>query len=142
MMEDLCADAQCLGKIMSGHWLDHEFLNIHIVIGVLTAVEYVHHRYRHRQRRAVRQLRNMLIKRLPERLGCRLGGRQRHRQYRISTKLGFVVSAISLNHPLVNGLLITRITAEQQATNRAVHMPNCSKDAFTEISLGVSVSQL
>ena len=63
VMENLGAHAQRLGKITRRDGLNHELLNIHIVIGVLSPVQDIHHRHGQRQSRAARELCNVLIKR-------------------------------------------------------------------------------
>ena len=64
MMKNLGAHAQRLSEAPCRHGLNHELLNIHIVIGVLSPVQNIHHRHGQRQSRAARELGNMLIKRL------------------------------------------------------------------------------
>src|SRR5690606_12223254 len=45
-VENFRAATDCLGSGRGTHRLDHEFLDIDVVVGVLAAVDDVHHRHR------------------------------------------------------------------------------------------------
>ena len=64
VMKNFGAHPQCLGEAPCRHGLNHELLNIHIVIGVLPPVKDIHHGYRQRHSGTSRELGNVLIKRL------------------------------------------------------------------------------
>ena len=53
---NLDAGAQAFGEAVEPPGLDHEFLEIDIVVGVLAAVEDVHHRHRQRACRRPAQI--------------------------------------------------------------------------------------
>ena len=45
-MESLCPHPQRLRKILGANRHNHKFLKIHIVVGMLSAVDNIHHRNR------------------------------------------------------------------------------------------------
>ncbi len=113
--------------------LDHEFLDVDVVIGVLTTVDDVHHRQRHREfaRRAV-QFSNVLIQRHAFRCGCSFGVGQRNRQNRVSAEVGFVFGAVQVDHDFIDVRLIFCIFTQNSFSDRAVYCGYRFGDAFAQ----------
>ncbi len=83
-VEHFCTAAKSLGKGCSSHWLDHEFLDVDVVVGVFAAVNDVHHRQGHRKLPcgAVKYS-NVLIQRNASLGGRGLGGCEGYSQHRV-----------------------------------------------------------
>ncbi len=101
-MKDFRAHTQGFRKARCRYRLDHELLNVHVIISMLTAIEDIHHGHWQRHRTATRELSDVLIKRFFGRQGGRFGRREGNREDSVRTKFCFVVRAICLNHPTIN----------------------------------------
>ena len=141
-MKNLGAGAQALGKCRRTDRLDHELLNIHVVVGMFPAVEDIHHRHRHGQLGAAIDLRDVLVKGNPPGQGCRFGGRQGHGQNRIGAKFRLVVRAVGRDHRVIELTLGCCIIAQQQVADCAVDVPDRGQYAFTEVAGAVAIAQL
>ena len=93
-MKNFRAASQRFGETAESYRLYHEFLDIDIVVGVLTAVENIHHGHRHAHLRFACQGVDMLKQRLLLANRSRLTSRERHRQGCVGTQATFVLCAI------------------------------------------------
>ncbi len=88
VVKDFGTAAQGFGKAGCADRLDHELLDVDVVVGMFTAIDDVHHRYRQRELgRGAIELGNMSIERGAERFGGGLGGGQRDGEYGIGAEL-------------------------------------------------------
>ena len=115
MVENLHARAQRFAEGARDGRQDHELLDAEVIVGVLAAVEDIHHRCGERNaavgsgRRASEEalviggLEEVMERRL---LRLRGGSAEGHRyaQDRVRAELGFVFGAVELEHDLVDGL--------------------------------------
>ena len=138
-MEDLCAHPQRLAEVRRAPRLDHEFLEIHVVVGVLAAVEDVHHRYGQRVGRGAAQV---AIQRQSRPGGRGLGHRRGHRQERVGAQLAFVGRAVQLDHAAVDFFLEPRVDAGQRRSDDLVDVLHRLEDALAEVAPLVAVAQL
>src|SRR5690554_6073479 len=142
-VEDFRADTQSLCKALHSNRLNHELLDVHVVIRVLTTVQDVHHRYRHGEfaGRAV-DISNVRIQRLLQRNSSRLGRCKGDGQNGVGAQVGLVLGAVQIQHNLVQTTLIRRIFTDQCITNLAVYRINRFQDALTQITGSITITQL
>src|SRR5690606_34933216 len=135
VMEDLGAHAQCVGKGLGAYRLNHEFLDVDVVVGVFAAVDDVHHRHRHGvDARGAVQIGDVHIQRHALGLGGSLGGSQGDGQDGVGAELGFVLGTVEVDHRAVEGLLVQRAFAQQQVTDRAVDVGHGLQNAFAQVT--------
>src|SRR5690606_5583512 len=99
VVEDLGAHAQGIGEGLGAHRLDHEFLDVDVVVGMLAAVDDVHHRHRHGvDAGGAVQVGDVGIQGHALGLGGGLGGGQGHGQDGVGAQLGLVLGTVQLDH--------------------------------------------
>ena len=113
VMEDLGTHAQGVGEVLGADRLNHELLDIDVVIGMLTAVDDVHHRYRHGvDARGAIQIGDVRVQRHALGLGGSLGRGQGHGEDGVGAQLGLVLGTVQLDHGAVQGFLVGRVLAQ------------------------------
>src|SRR5690606_17740027 len=143
VMEDLGAHAQGIGKGLGADGLDHEFLDVDVVVGVLTAVDDVHHRHRHAVLAGgAVEVGNVRVQRHALGLGGGLGGGQGYSEDRVGAQLGLVLGTVQFDHRAVQACLVQRITAGQQFTDRAVDVGHGLEHTLAHVAALVTVTQL
>ncbi len=143
MVEDLGAHAQRVGEGLGADRLDHEFLDVDIIVGVLAAIDDVHHRHRHRiLAGGAIQVGDVRIQRYALGLCSCLGGCQGHGEDGIGAQLGLVLGTVQLDHRLVQRLLVDRVLAQQQVTDRTVDVGYGVQHALAQVTTLVAVAQL
>ncbi len=141
-MEDLGTHAQRVGEGLGSDRLDHELLDVDVVVCVFAAVDDVHHRHRHRiLARGAIEVGDVRIQRHALGLGSGLGSRQGHGEDRVGAELGLVLSTVELDHRVVQGLLIGRILAQQQIANRPVDVAHGLQHALAQVAALVAIAQ-
>ncbi len=144
-MERLGAGPQGLGKRGHAHRHDHEFLEVHVRVGMRTAVEDVHHR--HRQGGAVfprvggHERGEVLVQRLAGRGGRRVGQGHRHAQDGVGAQAAEVRRAVQRDELGVDRALVGGL-ADQGLGDLAVHMGHRLLDALAQVAALVAVAQL
>src|SRR5690554_4495583 len=142
-VEDLGAYTQSLCKALHSNRLNHELLDVHDVIRVLTTVQDVHHRYRHGEfAGSAVDISNVRIQRLLQRNSSRLGRCKGDCQNSVGAQVGLVLGAVQIQHNLVQTTLIRRIFTDQCITNLAVYRINRFQDALTQITRSITITQL
>src|SRR5690606_18798025 len=95
-----------------------ELLNVDVVIGVLAAVNDVHHRYWHRvNARSAVQVGNVCVQRHALGLSGSLGRSQGYGEDGVGTQSGFVLGTVEGNHRQVESLLVSGILTQQQVAD-------------------------
>ena len=133
--------AQRLGEGRRRHRQDHELLDVDIVVGVLAAVDDIHHRYRHGQCIAAVDLGDVPVQGQALGLGRCPGRRQGGRKNGIGAEFGLVVCAVGIDHELVQAALVGGIPGEQQIPYRTIDVGHCLQDALAQVAPGVAVAQ-
>src|SRR5690606_5302416 len=142
MMEDLGAHAQRISECLGAYRLDHELLDIDVIVGVLTTVDDIHHRHRHAVLAGCAvQIGNVCIQRHALGLGSGLGSGQGDRENGVGAQLGFVLGTIQLNHGAIQTGLIQRITADQQFTDGTIDIGNGFQYALAQVAALVAIAQ-
>ena len=119
-----------------GH--DHEFLEVDRVVGVLAAVDDVHHRHR---QHVGRYPADVGIERQPTRIRRRLGDRQADAEDGVGAEVALVVAAVERDHRQVDLALVFGVEAEQRIGKRAVDRVHGLEHALAEIARLVAVAQ-
>ena len=138
-MEHLGAAAQGLPEGGSGDGHDHELLDLHVVGGVGTAVEDVHHG--HGQLLGVHAA-DVVIQAGAQALGSGLGAGQRGAQNGVGTQAALVGSAVQIDEHLVDGHLIQHVGADEGLGDLGVHVLHGGLNALAVITALVAVTQL
>ncbi|MNE33035.1 hypothetical protein D3C80_1266770 [compost metagenome] len=142
-MEDLGAHAQGVGEVLGANRLHHELLDVDVVIGVLAAVDDVHHRHRHGVlARSAVQFGDVGVQRNALGLGSGLGGGQGHGEDGVGTQLAFVLGTVQLDHRAVEGFLVGSILAQQQVADRAIDVGHGFQHALAQVTALVAITQL
>ena len=124
------------------NWLNHEFLNINVVVCVLTTVDDVHHWYRHGVfARGAVQFSDVLEQRHTFSSRSCFGVRQGNRQDCVRTEVRFVFSTVQIDHDLVDASLIFGIFANDSLSNRTVYSANRFQYAFAHETGFVAITQ-
>src|SRR5690606_16527558 len=123
--------------------LDHEFLDVDVVVGVLAAVDDVHHRHRHAVLTGgAVQVGDVRVQRHTLGLGSGLGGSQGDSQDGVGAQLGLVVGTVQLDHGAVQGSLVQRVATNQQLTDGAIDVGDGLEHALAQVTALVAVAQL
>ena len=127
---------------LSANRLNHEFLDVDVVVSVLTTVDDVHHRNRHGVfARSAVQLSDVLVQRLTFRSSGSFGVSQRDGQDSVRTEVRFVFSTVQVDHDFVDASLIFGIFAQDCLSDRAVYRSNSFQYAFTHETGLVAIAQ-
>ena len=109
-MENFRTTANGFRKVSRANGQNHKFLDIDIIVGMLTAIDDIHHRHGHAVAPgAAIQLRKVFIQGQALGLGCGLGEGQRHSQNRVGAELGFIFSTVQVKHLAVQGPLVFHV---------------------------------
>ena len=142
VMENFRTDTNGFFQGFRANRLNHEFLNVDVVVSVLAAVDDVHHRQWHREFAwGAVQLSDVLIQRHTFRSCSRFSRCQGNRQNGVSAELGFVLSTVQVDHDLVDVSLVFGIFAQYCLSDRAVYCSNGFQYAFTQETRLVTVTQ-
>ncbi len=137
-MEHFGAHAHRLGDAARADGHDHEFLNVDRVIGMLAAVDDVHHRHRQQPRRGAADI---AVERLAAGIGGGLGDGQRDAQNGIGAQTGLVGCAVQLDQRAVDGHLLGRVRTHQRLGDLAVDGGHRVEHALAQIARLVAVAQ-
>ena len=141
-MEHFRTHAYCFFQGRRANRLNHEFLDVDVVVSVLTTVDDVHHRNRHGVfTRSTVQFSDVCIQRQAFSSSCCFGVRQGHSQDGVCTEVGFVFSTVQIDHDLVDASLIFSIFTQQSLSNWAVNSCNSFQYAFTHETGFVAIAQ-
>ena len=141
-MEYFRTHAQRFSEVLGANRLNHELLNINVVISVLAAVDDVHHWYRHGiLASSTVQFSNVLVQ--WDALGSSgsLGSSQRDSQNSVGTELGLVFSAVQVDHQGVQATLVSSVETDQGFTDRTIDVGNGLQNAFAHVTGLVAVTK-
>ena len=122
----------------SGNRHNHEFLNVNRVVGMLAAVNDVHHRNRQSAGHGAAQI---TIQRETGFFGLSLGNGERNGQDGVSAELAFVFGAVEFNHGSVDFNLIFGVQTGQSVVDGVVDVGNGFFNAFAAETLFVAVTE-
>ncbi len=137
-VEGLGPVAKRLGEARRADRHDHELLEVHAVVGVLAAVEDVHHRHREPHRSGPAQVGIERKFGGPRR---RPGDRHRHAQDRIGPELALCGRAVQVDHQAVDFGLTCRVQPEQLGRNRLIDVGDRLEHSLAAVPLLVAVAE-
>ncbi len=138
-VEDLRAPAHRLAQRVGAVGDDHEFLEVDRVVGMLAAVDDVHHRHRQHVRLNAA---DVAIERQAAALGRRLGDREADAEDRVGAEARLVLGAVELDHRGVDLGLLFRLEVDDGVGDLAVHGLHSLQDALAQITAVVPVALL
>ncbi len=142
VVENFSAHAQCIGEVLGANRLNHELLNVDVVVGVLTTVDDVHHRHRHGvDAGGAVQVGDVRVQRHALGLCSSLGSSQGNSQDGVGAQSSLVLGAVQLDHRAVQLGLSGRITANQQLADGAIDIGNSLEHALAQITALVAITQ-
>ncbi len=141
-MENFRTGTQRFGEGLGGDRLNHEFLNVDVVVGVLTAVQDVHHGNRHGVLTGgAVDFSNVLVQGDALVDGSGFGSGQGHGQDGVGAKLGLVLGAVGIDHDFVQRALIGGVFTHQQTFDGVVDVAHGLQYALAQVAGLVAVAQ-
>jgi hypothetical protein len=138
-MKDLDSHPKAFGEAVSPDRHDHEFLRVHVVRGVRSAVQDVHHGHGqhpgHRPAKIAVERQAAVLRRRP----CH---RHRNTQDSIGAELAFVRRTVGIHHLRVDLDLVGRGAAFQPGAEDLVHVANRFGHALSAVPLRVPIPEL
>ena len=139
VMKHFAAAAKCVAELFKAQRHDHEFLHVDGVIGVLAAVDDVHHR--RGQQAGIRAADVAVQRHLAVPCG-RMGRGERDAEDRVRAEILLVRRAVQLQHPLVDRDLVHRIQAHELVGNLVVDIGDGGLHALAKKVRFVAVAEL
>ena len=137
-VEHLGAAAQGFAESGSADRHDHEFLDVQAVVGVLAAVDDVHHRHRHLHRAHAAEV---AVERQAGFLGSRLGDGHRDGQDGVGAEARLVVGTVEIDHGLIDERLLLGVEADDGFGNLGIDVLDRLQHALAEKAAGIAVAQ-
>ncbi len=137
-VEHLSAPAHGFGQRRRADRHDHEFLEIDRVVGMLAAVDDVHHRHRQDMRRNTADI---AVERHAARIGSGLGNGETGAENGVGAKAALVFSAVQFDHRKIDLALVFGIHADDDFGDVGIDGRNRLGHAFAEIARLIAVAQ-
>ena len=112
---------------------------VHAVVGVLSAVDDVHHRH---GKDVAAHAAEVLVEGQVEHVGAGLGAGEGDGEHGVGAELALVVRAVELDEELVDLALLAGIHADEFGTDDVAHVGDGLLHALAEVARRVSVAQL
>jgi hypothetical protein len=138
MVEHFHTAPQGVAEALEAQRHDHEFLHVHRVVRVLSAVDDVHHRRGQQTGAASAQV---AVQRLVGELGSRFGDGQRDAQDRVGTQILLVRRAVQFDHPQIDADLVQAVHALQFTGDGRIDVMHGLLDAFAQENALFTVTQ-
>src|SRR5690606_18811270 len=127
VVEHFGAHSQGFPEARRPHRHDHELLNIHVVVGMGSAVEDVHHGYR---KLGGSRTADVAVEGHAQGVGGGMGHCQRYTQDCVGAELALVGCAVQLDHELIDADLIRGIPADDLRGDDLFHILHRLEHAF------------
>ena len=138
-MEDLGADPEGVRKSIGGNRSDHELLEVDRVVGVLAAVEDIHHRDR---QRGGAESADVAIEGHAEGFGGGVCHGHRDTEDGVCTEVRFVLGAIESEQQVVDLALVGSRLTHQLHGDRIVDVRNGLRHSLATPLLRITIAQL
>ena len=138
-VEDFRTGAQGFVEAVEAGGHDHEFLDVHAVVGVFTAVDDVHHRYGQGVTGGVVQ---HGVERFFQASGLGMGEGEGDAEDGVCAEVLFEVVAVEVKHDFVEGGEVVNGFAFERRAEFFVDVGDGFGDAFAEVTAFVAVAQL
>jgi hypothetical protein len=136
-VEDFGATPDCFGQRLGANRHDHELLEVDLIVGMLTAVDDVHHRHRQQLRGNAADI---AVERQSARVGRRLRGSEADAQDRIGAEPAFVLRSVERDQGRVDFRLVLRFHADDRAGDVAAHGLDRLRHALAHVAGLVAVA--
>ena len=137
--EDFGTHPNRIRQRRGGDRLDHEFLNVDGIIGVLAAVQNVHHRHRQRARIGTADIAEQRHAQIVRR---RLGDREGDAEDGVGTQARLVRRAVQIDHDIVDLHLLGRVHPADGVENLALDIAHGLQHALAAVAGLIAVAQL
>ena len=137
-VEGLGPIAERLGEVRRADGHDHEFLKIDAVVGVLAAVENVHHRHRQPHRPGPAQIG---VERQVGRHRRRPGNRHRNAKDGVGPQLALGGRAVQVDHQAVDLGLLRRVETQELRGDGPVDVGHGLEHALAAVAFLVAVAE-
>ncbi len=137
-MEHLDAAPQRIAEPVEPQRHDHEFLDIHRIVGMLAAIDDVHHRGRQHAGIAATQI---SVQGLAGEIRGGFGDGQGHAQDGVGAQVLLVRRAVHLDHFAVQADLVQRVQSLEFRRDLPVHVFNRKDDSLAQEAFFVSIPQ-
>ncbi|AAQ61119.1 probable phosphopyruvate hydratase [Chromobacterium violaceum ATCC 12472] len=138
VVEDLGAHAQRFAEGLRAHRDDHEFLDVQGIVGVLAAVDHVHHRHRQGHRASAAQV---AVQRQAGVFGGGAGHGHGDRQHGVGAQAGLGLGAVEFDQGLVDEGLVGGVQADDGFANLGIDVVNGLQHALAQVAALVAVAQ-
>jgi len=138
-VERLGGRAQSLPETRRAHRHDHELLDVHIVVGMLPAVEDVHHGNRNVPGHDPAEV---PVKRDFKNRRRRLGASHRHAQDGVRAQFPLVGRPVETDHGKIDVPLAQAIHPDDLGGDFVKHVVNGLRDALSQVPFFVAVPKL
>ena len=139
MMEDLGGHAEPLPERLGAHRHDHEFLDVHVVVGVLAAVEDIGHRHRDVVGDDAAEV---PVQGQLHRLRGRLGAGERHAEDRVCAEGALVFRSVQGDHRVVDLPLVEAVHADDFRGDLVEDVADGLQNPLAEVPFLVPVPEL
>ncbi|CUH53066.1 hypothetical protein SHM7688_02518 [Shimia marina] len=136
-MEDFGAHADGFANVRCAHRHDHEFLDVDRVVGMLAAVDDVHHWHRQNARGGAAHIAEQRLRGV---ICGGFGSGEGHAEDGICTQTAFVFCAVQFDHGAVNGDLLGHIHAHERFGDFAIHGVDSLKHTFAQVAGCVAIA--
>ena len=139
IVEDLGGHAESLPERVGAHRHDHEFLDVHVVVGVLAAVEDVGHRHGDVMGDDAA---DVPVKGKLHRLRGRLGAGERDAEDRVGAEGALVFRSVQGDHRVVDLPLVEAVHADDFRSDLIEDVADGLENPLAEVPFLVPVPQL
>ena len=129
-MENLGSGTQGVREVVEAKRHHHELLYIHRIVGMLTAVDDIHHGCRQNVSTRAAQI---AVEWLVRKHSRRLGGCQRNAQHGIGAQVLFVGGSIKITKHGIDTALIASIGPNERVSNFRVDVIDGMEDTFAHV---------
>lgn len=117
---------------------DHEFLEIDVVVRVLSAIDDVHHRDGEEICRGTAEI---PVSGQTEREGRSLAGGNGNAEDRVCAQCFLMNGAVQFDHPAVKGKLFVGVHSDEGRSYEFIYVFHCAKNAFAAKTFFVPVAK-
>ena len=138
-VEHLGAHPQGLAEVGRAEGLDHELLDVHVVVRVGAAVQDVHHRH---GQDAGAHAADVAVERQVEGVGRGAGDGERHAEDGVGAQVALVGRAVELAEQLVDAHLVGGVEALDLGGDDLVHVGHGLGGSLAAVAGGLAVAKL
>ena len=138
-MEDFSAHSKAFGEALGAPRLNHELLEVDRTVGVLSAVQDVHHR--HGQSDGLVAA-DVLVEGLAGGNRRCAGGSHRNAQYGVGAEVRLRRRAVGFDHLIVDAGLVACVHARYGGSDLSIDVSDGLEDALAQVNSLVAVAEL